>query len=167
MKKIILLLIFFLGVLSLSYYGFVRFTRPTNPLYQTKNLKQEETSELINALKTGKNTICERIQDDIKTEYVINGNKIRTKTTSSSETAAANWVNDGKSIYIWSDGQTQGVQINYFEEDTNINNDPTENQETNFSSLLSGEYEIKCHPSEGNDSEFIPPSTINFTILRG
>jgi len=166
MKNVILFIIILLALLSVTYIGYVKFITPEPTVYQTINQPQNEKYDLVNALKTGTNSVCVRDQDGIKTEYVISGNKTRTKTTSSSEIGTANWVNNGRSIYIWNEGQTNGIQINYFEEDTNINNNPTEIQDLNFKSLLSEDSEVNCHPSERDDSEFIPPATVNFTLLK-
>lgn len=133
-----------------------------------------ESQELAAAMEEGKPIHC--TMTDTKgavVDYYNSGKKMKIVGTNvSEETETGTIINDGEYMYVWSEGETEGIKypVSSIEEmqETAENADQMQYDTPDFQNeeeVVEYEnrgYTIECDETDIDDSMFIPPSEVTF-----
>lgn len=133
-----------------------------------------ESQELAAAMEEGKPIHC--TMTDTKgavVDYYNSGKKMKIVGTNvSEETETGTIINDGEYMYVWSEGETEGIKypVSSIEEmqETAENADqmqydtPDFQNEEEVAEYENRGYTIECDETDIDDSMFIPPSEVTF-----
>ena len=164
MSKKTLIIIF--AVLLLGIAGFLYSRRPS-----PDNLSNiEETQELAQAVTTGKPMRCLLTREGDTVEYIIKDKNFRMKTTTATTENYA--VSDSTYLYSWSSASKQGIKMRIptEEEAKEMQADvekyqataPQFSSEDGYQAYQSQGYTVDCQAFTPSDSDFTPPTDIEF-----
>lgn len=137
---------------------------------QTVNTALSPAAQFAQAVAGGKPTVCTVSKDSDTMKYFVKGNVMRADITTSA--GISHMINDSQYIYIWADGQTQGMKtaIPSQEEIAKLKDQadkyqggaPNLTDESDYQSMLDSGYDISCQEGEVKDTDLTPPDTITF-----
>lgn len=138
----------------------------------TPTTNEQAAESLGQAMMTGEPLRCQIVnQEQTETiEFLTKDQKTRVTTlVTAPQTQTSNMINDGTYIYIWQEGQAMGYKMMVPSEEnveemaaTYEDTAPDFSQEDVRQQYEDSGYSITCIPATISDSEFMPPTDVNF-----
>ena len=141
---------------------------PTTTVKVTTTLKATVTtqaagggiiSDLKAALSSGVGYQCTYTYQNIQSVSKMKGQKFSSRTTV--EGQVSNAISDGTWMYTWADGQAKGVKFNIADMKKNAQAGGQQSAPS-MDDIASTANNVQCTPSAVSDSEFNPPSGVEF-----
>lgn len=134
----------------------------------------EETQKMMAAFKTGASLNCTVSgPTGDKVTFLTKDKKMKSSATNPEKPASISYmINDGQYMYIWTSDETTGfktaipteAEIAATKEKVNAlqNQMPDFSDETVQKEYVDKGYAMNCSPGAVSDSEFVPPTTVQF-----
>jgi hypothetical protein len=119
----------------------------------------EKAVDMAAALASGGSYKCTYTYEGGRSETRIKGNRYWSKSTAGGRTGYS--VNDGEWVYIWSEGEKNGVKFN-IKEMEDMQEDAEEQGYTDIGEVADVAVDVDCRPDVISDSVFKPPTNIQF-----
>ncbi len=140
---------------------------------QTAAQAATEYQKLAQAIESGQSARCLIAQKDGPEQitYVVKGEKIRMETAGvNTSDQPGSMIFDGAYTYVWSDQTKEGFQMAVPEdspdyEDFGQPDIPDFTDEQELQAYEEEGYSINCNVESVPDSEFTPPTDVNFTDM--
>lgn len=126
------------------------------------------------AVKSGKSVICTYEMNGTEIETLVKGEKTRVNGVGYGQ-GNGGMINDGEWVYIWSDDDKTGTKYKIMEmEEVNDENE-TEDQGQmpqdiddieEWAAEIENQYEVVCKEAKVDDSEFVPPTDVEFKDMN-
>ncbi len=139
---------------------------------QSTNEMMKEAGEMAAAMQSGEPLVCTVTDPDgVAVEYQVMGQRMRVKGVEMNETTG-NMINDGKNVYIWEEGASEGMMMPVNQEvagdelekagEQYAKEVPDFTNEEEVDDYESRGYAIDCNPGEFGEEVFSPPAEVNF-----
>ncbi|HEX7017847.1 MAG TPA: hypothetical protein VF209_02990 [Patescibacteria group bacterium] len=147
-----------------------------SPEEQAARQQESEAKEMMAAMESGQSLKCSvtNSQTGDTGEYYIKGEKMRMSNTATidGQTQTSHMINDGEFVYTWTDEPAQGVKMKMpteeemkaqeAEYEEYLGDTPDFSDEESIKEYEDSGYTIDCDPTDVLDSQFVPPSHIQF-----
>lgn len=171
-------------IVALAAFFFLR--RPsslTTPNNQSSSDMMGEAMQFAKAVESGEPTVCTLTKDESSLQYFLKDGRVRADITSVSQdedtgessTTVSHMINDTVYVYTWSEDMSQGAKMKVpTEEEMKAMQDQAQDYQDSNPSFASEEdyqayqsqgYTIDCRGTSVGDSEFTPPSNVEFRDL--
>ncbi|MFH0863234.1 MAG: hypothetical protein V1875_09450 [Candidatus Altiarchaeota archaeon] len=117
-------------------------------------------SDLKAALSSGVGYQCTYTYQNVQSVSKMKGKKFSSTTTVDGQVSRA--ISDGTWMYTWMDGQAQGIKFNVAEMQKNAQAAPGQKKAPSMDDIASSADNVQCTPTTVSDSEFNPPSGVEF-----
>lgn len=149
------------------------FLAACNPTQQSSTPQNNDAanqfSQVSQALQAGGSAVCTITNPDgtETIEYAAKGTKVRVSSTGGADMSENLMISDGQNIYTWNTSTLKGVRFPIPDTETteqaaNIPSVPDLSQEADQEQFLQQGYTINCTVTDVPDSEFVPPTNVNF-----
>lgn len=103
-------------------------------------------------------------------EFWYANDKMRVEATTrvDGEVYTSNMINDGDKVYVWG-GTAAGMQAMVMDADTAMNEDSTDSTQTEQAAArvdMQQRVQYECNPWSARDTQFVPPSDIEFVDMQ-
>lgn len=170
-KKQILTTFSILISLSILLSGCSLFQRLFQRPAEEKKEEEQKGFSLKDALTLGKSVQCTYTTEAGEVTTWVKGNKVRVEGlgmgATEKDTHKGGMINDGEWIYIWGGEEKKGVKYQIsaleqkeWEEDVEKLKDPQK-----WATETEEKYKVNCHQVIVSDSQFVPPSDVEFQNL--
>jgi hypothetical protein len=118
-------------------------------------------SDLSAAMKSGVGYKCVYNYNGVQTQTWVKGQKFATQTAV--EGATSHMVSDGTWMYIWSEGQNEGMKMNLQQlKSMGQGSRPQGSEASDMNEVARSASNVQCSPDVTADSQFTPPSSVTF-----
>lgn len=141
---------------------------PQSVASQTEQQTMNEFEKISRAIQDGKSVRCQLTKTSTNQQmtYSLKGNKMRMNGIIDQESdQEANMMSDGSYIYTWSNQTQQGVKMPISDDTVQeqaADQLPDLSKQDEWQTYEDQGFQVSCSPAEIADSEFIPPSTVQF-----
>ncbi len=169
-KKVVIAIIVLLALVG-GYFGYTKLKGGGSVTPGTATGNQDGSKSLKDLLTSGVAQKCTFSQTDESgisegTTYV-SGGKIRGDftTTASGKVTKSHMISDGKTSYIWSEGEKNGFKMIVDESDSADTKTDNSNAPVSGEADLNQKADYKCSGWVVDGSFFTPPSSVTFSDL--
>lgn len=146
------------------------------PADQSARQQESEAKQMMAAIESGQSLKCvmTSTKDGQTVEYFLKGKKMNVNSSALVEgkTQVSHMINDGEYFYTWTDEPAQGMKIKMPSEEEMkaqeekyeeyLGDTPDFTDEEEIKEYEESGYTIDCDPISVPDSQFIPPTNIQF-----
>jgi len=161
-KKMVIVAIVLLLLLLGGWY-LMKSKKAVSSVTSVTSGTPNEQKSLKDLLSSG---IAQKCTYSGGTTYISSG-KVRGdfSTTISDKTTASHMISDGKTSYIWTDGEKNGFKMTLGESPTPGTTSQTPGNSAASGTDLNQKADYKCSNWTVDESYFTPPGTVTFTDL--
>lgn len=166
-KKVLVAVVLLLLAVG-GYFGYTKFMGGKVPGVPGTSSGPKSLKDLLSAGVAQKCTFSSTSESGSSegTTY-ISGGKVRGDftTVASGKTMVSHMISDGKTSYIWTDGEKNGFKMTVSDQPTatGAKTDYTGGSSTNSAADLNQQADYKCSGWVTDGSYFTPPTTVTFT----
>ncbi len=166
-KAVLIIVLLLLGVGA--YFGYTKFLGGKLPGSSGSMMEEGGMKSLKDLLSSGVAQKCtySTADESGNSEGVtyVSGGKVRGDftTVASGKTMTSHMISDGKTSYVWSDGEKNGFKMTVTEEATGDVETDYSDTSTSSQADLNQQADYKCSGWVVDGSVFTPPTTVTFT----
>ncbi len=143
---------------------------PSNKITGNAQVKAEKLAEIIS--RGGQaSCIVNRLDDGSTTQMIISGKKMKILGSDFGDGKKGTMINDGTYTYMWDDVTKTGIKTKINEQSPTPSVTVTVPKVTSLADQVTGyedetKYSVDCTTGAVLDSEFVPPTDVEFTDLN-
>lgn len=167
MNKKVLVIVILLILGAAGYFGYTKFMGKSLPGTSSESGGMKSLKDLLSAGVAQKCTFATTSESGSSegTTYV-SGGKVRGDftTTTSGKTTISHMISDGKTSYVWTEGEKNGFKMTIPESTTEPSTGNADSSTSTSSEAdLNQKADYKCSGWVADTSYFTPPANVTFT----